>query len=436
MPNRRTPVSTKDKVSTELKRLVKLKFITKVEEPTAWLSQITCVEKKNGKIRICLHPNLLNRALLCERYILPTIDDVLHELRDSKIFTKTDLTNGYWHIKLDHTSSLLTTFHTESGRYRWLRLPFGINVASEIFQRELHKALSGLTGVICITGDIIIHGKGEQSHNINLNNFLKRFLEQGITLYKSKMEHRVEKVTFMGHVITKDGLKIDQQKIEAINNYETPKDVKAVRRLLGMCNYLSRFIPNYSNLTTSISQLLKKDVLYTWSGEQEEAMKKIKEILMKAPTLRFYNPNNELTIENDASEYGRGSILTQDGHPVGYHIRALNPSEKNYAQIEKEMLAIAYGLTKFHQYTYGKKVTVITDHKPLVYIVKKPIGKAPKRLQNLLLKTQIYNYEVIYKPGKELHCADALSRAPIEGHDTKKKGLLFTILTKTFPITD
>ena len=129
------------------------------------------------------------------------------------------------------------------------------------------------------------------------------------------MEHRVEKVTFMGHVLTKDGLKIDQQKIEAIKNYETKKDIKAVRRLLGMCNYLSRFIPNYSNLTTSISHLLKKDVLYTWSGEQEEAMKTIKESLMKAPTLRFYNPNNELTLENDASEYGLGSMLTQDGHP-------------------------------------------------------------------------------------------------------------------------
>ena len=419
MPNRRTPVSIKDKVSTELKRLVKLKVITKVEEPTAWLSQITCVEKKNGKIRICLDPNLLNRALLRERYILPTIDDMLHELRDSKIFTKADLTNGYWHIKLDHTSSLLTTFQTESGRYRWLRLPFGINVASEIFQRE-HKALSGLTGVICIADDIIIHGKDEKSHNINLNNFLKRCLEQGIKLNKSKIKHRVEKVTFMGHVITKDGLKIDQQKIEAIKNYETPKDVKAVRRLLGMCNYLSRFIQNYSNLTTSISQLLKKDVLYTWSGEQEEAMKKIKESLMKAPT-RFYNPNNELTLENDASEYGLGLMLTQDGHPVGYHSRTLNPSEKNYAQIEKEMLAIAYGLTKFHQYTYGKKVTVITDHKPLVSIVKKPIGKATQILQNLLLKTQIYNYEVIYKPGKELHCADALSRAPIEGHEHEEE---------------
>ena len=124
-----------------------------------------------------------------------------------------------------------------------------------------------IKGVICIANDIIIHGKDEQSHNINFNNFLKRCLEQGITLNKSNMEHRVDYVTFMGHVITKYGLKIEQKKIETIKNYETPKDVKAVRRLLGMCNYLSRFIPNYSNLTISISQLLKKDVLYTWSGE-------------------------------------------------------------------------------------------------------------------------------------------------------------------------
>ena len=153
----------------------------------------------------------------------------------------------------------------------------------------------------------------------------------------------------------------------------------------------------------------------------KEAIKKIKESLMKDPTLRFYNPNNELTLENDASEYGIGSILTQDGHPVGYHSRTLNPSENNYAQNEKEMLAIAYGLTKFHQYNYGKKVTVITDHKPLVSIVTKPIGKAPKRLQNLLLKTQIYNYEDIYKPGKELHYADELSRAPIEGNEHEEE---------------
>ena len=177
----------------------------------------------------------------------------------------------------------------------------------------------------------------------------------------------------------------------------------------------------YSNLTTSISQLLKKDVLYTGSGEQEEAMKKIKESLMKAPTLRFYNPNNELTLENDDSEYGLGSILTQDGHPAGYHGRTLNPSENNYAQIENEMLAISYGLTKCHQYTYGKNVTVITDHKPLVSIVNKQNRKKPKRLQNLLLKTKIYNYEVIYKLGKEVHCAYALSRAPIEGHEHEEE---------------
>ncbi|XP_014672358.1 PREDICTED: uncharacterized protein LOC106812875 [Priapulus caudatus] len=169
--NRRVPIAVRPKLKMELERLKELNVISPVEEPTPWVSQMVVAHKKSGALRICINPHELNKALLREHYTLPVLDDALHELSDSRVFSKTDLASGYWHVKLDRESSLLTTFQTCFGRFRWLRLPFGLCVSSEIFQRKLLEALSDLPGVLCIADNVVVHARTMPEHDERLGNF-------------------------------------------------------------------------------------------------------------------------------------------------------------------------------------------------------------------------------------------------------------------------
>jgi len=180
-----------------------------------------------------------------------------------------------------------------------------------------------------------------------------------------------------------------------------------------MVNHVMKFMSSVTEVLYPLHNLLKKDVEWSWSSAQKEAFSKVKQLITKTPVLAFYNPEKELTLENDASEYGLGSCMLQDGQPIAFASRSLTDTEKHYAQIEKEMLAATYGLEKFHHYTYGRVVNVVTDHKPLVAICSKPLSKAPRRLQNLLLRAKHYSYTIEYKPGKDIPIADTLSRSPI-----------------------
>ena len=414
MPNRRTPISIRPRLKAKLDEMEASGIIATVTEPSPWVSQLVVAYKKSGDLRVCVDPKELNKALVRERFTIPVLEDQLHELGCSKLFSKADLSSAYWHIMLDEESSYLTTFQTCYGRYRWVRLPFGLNVSAEIFQRKLLEALRGLPRVICIADDVIIHGRDKEEHSENLRQFFQRCRDIGIKLSQEKLELAKREVTFMGHRVTSRGLQSDPEKVRAIGGMAEPKDVTELRRFLGSVNYLGKFIPHLSMTLHPLLNLLKKDVTWGWSSAQQRAFQEAKTLVTTAPTLAFYDPAKELTLENDASEHGLGAAMFQDGRPIAYASRQLSEAERRYAQIEKEMLAVSFGLSRFHHYTYGRDVRVISDHKPLEAIVKKQLPRAPKRLQNLLLQTQDYNFTVDYRPGKEIRVADALSRAPVE----------------------
>ena len=413
MPTNRTPLAKKAELKTELDRLTKLGVLCPVEEPTPWVSQLVITQKQNGKMRICLDPRELNKALKREHFQMPVLDEVLHELGESRIFTKADLSNGYWHVQLTEESSHLTTMNTDFGRYRWRRLPFGLTVSAEIFQKKILYALQGMEGIVCLADDVIIHGKTEEEHMKNLRNFLKRCKEKNIRLNKEKMKIGVKEVTFMGHVITSQGLKTDPEKVRAVTELQPPKNIHQLRQHLGLINYIAKFLPRLSEVISPLLNLTRKDVPWCWSTTQQEAFDKVKSMVKQTPCLSFYDPSKELTVESDASEHGLGSVLMQSGSPIFFASRSLSETEKRYSQIEKEMLALTFGLRKFHHFTYGRHVNAITDHKPLVSIVRKPLSKAPRRLQNLLLKAMEYDFSLSYKPGKEIPVSDALSRTPL-----------------------
>ncbi|CAH8491041.1 unnamed protein product [Dicrocoelium dendriticum] len=411
LPARKIPIALREKFLDELQRLISLGVIAKVDEPTDWVSQVAIITKKSGDLRVCIDPKPLNAALRREYFTLPTLDDVLPELSKARLFTKVDLASAFWHVQLDEESSYLTTFGTPFGRFRWLRLPFGLKVSSEIFQKRLMQALDDLPGAICVADDVVVFGATLEEHDRNLSRFLERCKDKNIRLKREKIELRKTELVFHGHVLSAEGLKPDPEKVRAIKEMPPPTDVKAVSRLNGMVNYLSRFLPRLAEVMVPIRKLTHKGESWQWNTEQEEAFQNIKQLIACAPVLAYYDPSLPLEIQCDSSQFGIGAVLMQNGKPIDFRSRTLTESERRYAQIEKEMLALVYAVERFNDYTFGRRTTVFTDHKPLVSIANKPLHVVPRRLQRMLIRLQKYDLDIVYQPGSRMYIADTLSRA-------------------------
>ncbi|KAL7880974.1 hypothetical protein SRHO_G00032280 [Serrasalmus rhombeus] len=231
-------------------------------------------------------------------------------------------------------------------------------------------------------------------------------------LNKEKCKIGLEEIKYLGHILSKDGLKPDPSKIEAIRKMPTPECKKDVERFLGMVTFLAKFIPNMSQYTEPLCELNRDDAMWQWQAKHQQAFEKLKTMLTEAPVLKYYDVSLPVTVSVDASKCGLGAVLLQEDRPVAYASRALTETEQRYAQIEKEMLAIVFGVERFHQIVFGREINIQTDHKPLEAIMKKPLTRAPARIQRLLMRLHRYQlYRVQYKPGKEMQVADALSRA-------------------------
>ena len=264
--------------------MCKNKIITKVTEPTEWVNSLVIVEKPN-KLRICLDPKHLNSSIKRSHYPMPTIEEVINDLSDVKYFSVFDAKDGYWHVKLTERSSKLTTFNTPFGRYRWLRMPFGIKSASEEFQRRMHEALEGLDGVQVIVDDILVYGRGQdeasaiEDHDQNVIKLLERLKVKNIKLNPKKISFKQKQVKYMGHKLTDQGVKADEEKITAIKNMKTPQNLAELKTFLGMVTYLGKFLPNLSQETECLRQLEKKEVAWHWIEQHDAAVKRIKELV-------------------------------------------------------------------------------------------------------------------------------------------------------------
>ena len=421
-PRNRYPIAKLKKIETAINTLIEKGIATWQIEPTEWLSNMIAVEKPDGSVRVCIDPvDTLNKALLRRHYPTPTLDEQLYKLAPNEkgrvgCFTQLDAEKGFNQIELTHQSSLLTTTYTPLGRIRWLRTPFGISTAPEEYQRRQSEILHGLDGVLNVADDILVFGRGnssteiEKDHDQNLRALMKRLRERGMTLNQKKLKFKQTSVKFLGHIIDKDGLRPDPSKISAIVSMQQPSSATEARIFLGMINYLSRFVPHLSEITKPIRVYIQTG---KWETPQEEAFNTAKQLISKAPTLAFWDPNGPATLQVDASKYGLGACLLQGGRPVAYASCALTETEsESYVQLEKECLAIVYGCEHFDQYLYGKKFLVESDHMPLETIFKKSIHKAPTRLQKMMLRLQRYDLNVSYKKGENMKIADALSRAP------------------------
>lgn len=408
---RRVPEALKSRLQQELNRMEKDRIITRVTEPTDWVNSIVVVEKpKTGKLRVCLDPKALNSAICRPHYPMPTLDDVTANLAGASHFSILDITHAYWSIELDKESSMLTTFSTPFGRYRYLRLPFGISASSDIFNQKVQEIFQGIPGVYAIVDDILISGRSQAEHDTNLCATLQRAKEKCIKFNPDKCKIGVKEVPFFGHILSVQGLKPDPSKVKAITQLEIPDCRKKLEMFLGLANYLGKFAPNLAEVTSPLRKLLQKDAEFVFDEPQTQAFNEVKRIITNAPVLGYFDPSKQLVIECDSSQNGTGCCLMQDGKPIAYASKTLTQTEKMYAQIEKELLAILFSCKRFHQYTYGRDVIVHSDHKPLASIMLKPLSAAAPRLQRMLLQLSKYRLTVKHIKGKDIPVSDFLSR--------------------------
>lgn len=439
-PLRNQPAALRNRLKATLDKMEKMRVIKKVDQPTKWVNSLVVVEKPKTKLRVCLDPRPLNVAIQRKHFQIPTLDNIATRLTGAKIFSKLDANHGYWQVQLDKESQLMTTFNTPFGHYCFMRMPFGIKSAQEVFQKRLSQHFGDLPGVETDIDDILIWGTSAEEHDQCLQAVLKRCKDLHLTLNKQKCRFGVS-VTYIGHKLTPEGVHPDPDKVRAIKEMPTPSDKKGVERLLGTINYLAKFIPEMSTVTLPIRELLKKDVVFEWQSSQDSAFHKIKEILSAAPVLAFYDVTKPVVITCDASKSGLGTALLQEDKLVAYASRALSDAETRYAQIEKELLAVVFAFHKFHQYVYGKQAQVESDHKPLEMIVKKPLSAAPPRLQCILLQLQKYSFELKFKPGKDMVLVDTLSRAyistdPSDTNLEKELACVVHLVVENAPISD
>lgn len=428
---RRVPVSMKTNLKEEIKHLEREGIVSKVENHTEWVSNLVLIKRKD-KIRICLDPVELNQALKRVNYQMPTIEEVMPELTQAKVFTTLDAYKGFWQIPLDRKSSELTTFWTPFGRYRWNRVPFGISPAPEIYQKIQHEITEGLDGVESLCDDILIYGCGKtyeealKDHNIKLKKLLYRLRAKNLKLNKDKVKLCQSEVQFFGHLLTDKGVKPDPSKISAVTQMKRPDKVSEMLTFLGMVNYLSKFLPNLSSVSEPLRRLTHEGVEFIWTDEQTVSFETVKKLVTSAPVLQYFDGSKETVIQCDASSTGLGGVLLQDGRPVAFASRTLTSAEKNYAQIEKEALAILFSCVRFEQYIIGKVIKLQSDHKPLQTLIKKPLLEVPKRLQRMFLALQRYNFEIEFVPGSKMYIADLLSRLHLPESENSNLNVVYS----------
>ncbi|XP_045023566.1 uncharacterized protein K02A2.6-like [Daphnia magna] len=440
-PAGRIPFRLEEPVYRKLDQMVADGIIAPVSEPTDWVSRMMVVSKPDGDVRICIDPSSLNKAVLRQHYSIPTVEQLFAKIGKAKFFCSLDAAQGFYQILLSEESSYLCTMATPRGRYRFLRMPFGLKSAPEVYLHTMSELFGDLTGVITYFDDFLVTGESMEELQTNLRQVLTRCRQHNLKLQLKKCKFFLKEVPWLGHVIGDGVVKVDPSKVEAIVNMPEPTDKAALVRLLGMATYLDKFCPNLAGLTRSLRDLLKESSAWVWEEPQRAAWVKLKEAMSSLPALRRFDLDLPAVLSVDASPTGLGAVLLQNGQPVAYSSTSLTPTQQRYCQLEKELLAVQFGLMRFKQYVFGQQVTVESDHKPLVGLLDKQVADCSPRIQRMRLQLQSFDFCPVYKPGKELFIADTLSRAhlPVLFTDDATEGCqeqVHAVLDHVIPLQD
>ena len=420
---RSVPEPLMPELAKELKKLEEQGIISKVEKAATWLHPIVVVPKKDGGIRLCVDFKKLNVHVKRPINPQPTPKEIVQKIPTGMTcFTVFDALKGYHQIPLDEESKELTTFITPLGQFQYNRLPFGLNLAGDVFTSRYGKAVDHVEGMTRIVEDTLIYAPDQVTMNRRIQMFLEAAKTSGITLNLNKIQYSQPEVSFGGFVISSTGYKPNAKLLQALSEFPTPVNRTDMKSFFGLANQLSQFKPELSEALTPLKDLLKTRTPWLWLPHHEEAFKQAREILSSVSQLNYYNPSRPVRIAADASRLnGLGFIMKQQEKdhwiPVQAGSRMLTDAERNYAMVELELLAIQWACKKCEAFIYGlPHFEITTDHKPLIPILnEKCLNQIEnKRLQRLRSKLDHLNYTATYIKGSLNYEADALSRAPID----------------------
>lgn len=424
-----TPVHTKqyryppihqDEIKRQVTDLLGKGIIKDSDSP--YNSPLWIVPKKadasgKQKWRLVIDYRKLNEKTIKDSYPIPNIDEILDGLGNAKYFSAFDLTSSFHQVGVKENDIHKTAFSTKDGHFEFVRMPFGLKNAPPTFQRLMNRGLQGLVGNNCFVyvDDIIVFGRTLEEHNKNLKIIFERLRQCGLKLQPDKCEYLKPELEYLGHVISAEGVQPNPARIEKVKNYPVPRNSKEIKQFLGLCGYYRKFVKDFAKIAKPINQLLRKDKEFQWTSEQQTAFETLRDALITQPVLQYPNWNEPFILTTDASNHALGAVLSQGtigrDRPTAYASRTLNNAESRYTTTEKELLAIVWATKHFHQYLYGRKFTIVTDHKPLVWLMN--VKDPNSRLVRWRLKLLEYDYEIIYKQGKNNTNADALSRGRI-----------------------
>lgn len=367
-----------------------------------------------NKWRMVIDYRKLNENTVEYKYPLPNIEDILDKLGRAQYFSVLDLAKGFHQILVDIKDIEKTAFSVPNGHYEFLRMPFGLRNAPASFQCMMNEILEGLINKICVVymDDILIFSTSLTEHMINLTKIFERLRKYNLKIQVDKCEFLKRETKFLGHVITKDGLKPNEEKIKAIQKICIPKTTTEIKSFLGLTGYYRKFISDYARTALPMTKYLKKGTRIDVKDSQYiQSFETLKKNIMSPPVLAYPDFNKEFELTTDASNYAIGAVLAQDKHPITYISRTLNDHERNYSTTEKELLAIVWSIKYLRPYLYGRKFQLKSDHQPLKWLKTKSIGKdISGRLQRWILSLGEYDFDISYLKGSQNTIADYLSR--------------------------
>jgi len=412
---RRIPIPLELEVSQTLETLEKKGVIEKTSavgientSPVVW------VRKKSGQLRMCPDYKVhLNRKIYSEDYPLPTMDAIFSKLAGAKRFATIDLKDAYWQIEIDDESQKICAINTSKGVYKVKRLMMGLKNSAAIFQDVIENTiLKGLKNVIAYQDDIVVFAKTEESLKKHLNATESRLREKGVTVNEAKLVRNVSEIEYLGRIISADGIRPNENHLNKALNLKQPENRKEVQSIMGFFNFFREFIPKFSEKTLFLTDKLNGED-FIWKSDDELSLANLKQELLKEPVLKPYDESKEILIETDASLRAVAAIVTQENHPVAYLSKKLTPSQSKWSNIEREAYGIFWAITKLRRVLLGRKFTIQTDHKPLIFIFSSNSSistRTSARISRWALELMPFDFDIKHKAGKDLTHVDVLSR--------------------------
>lgn len=379
------------------------------DSKSPFAAPVVLVKKKDGSWRMCVDYRQLNEATLKNRFPIPLIDELLEELGGATVFSKLDLRSGYHQIRMNEEDIPKTAFRTHQGLFEFLVMPFGLTNAPATFQALMNQTFKDFLRkfVLVFFDDILVYSRNLQEHLDHLKLVLDTMRQHTLYAKLSKCSFGGQRVEYLGHVITGDGVATDPAKIEVVAQWPTPTTVKQLRGFLGLSGYYRRFIRSYGVIAKPLIDLLKKDG-FKWSEGAELSFQQLKTALCSAPVLALPDLTQQFIVETDASAMGIGAVLMQQHHPLAFISKALSPKQQVFSVYDKELLAILLAIKQWYYYLISGHFILKTDQKSLKHLFEQKITTPLQH--SWMVKLMHYDFEIQYKKGVDNVAADALSR--------------------------